>query len=283
MFNAKLKDGVLVVIGSAGIKSLAALPIIDFLLQNNVPIKRYIGSGAGAFLAALIITNNRKEDIPRLMSAIYNKQAMSDFNLNALLTMINFPFFKYQYGDGFLHNQRLLKLGKKFYGDLKIEDLPIPLEILTTDLITAESVMLDSGILYQALYASNALFPLFPPIWIQDKWLVDGSFTSILPILALNNYKFDLIVFINIDRCGEIHFENFAEFVCNTLLRTTAFAHMTERTLALDLMHSKSYYFTIAFEHRLSMWDEYAADLILDAGEIAMKEHGPQIMKILNI
>jgi NTE family protein len=70
------------------------------------------------------------------------------------------------------------------FGNLQIEDLPLPLRVTTTDAATGERVVLRSGSLVQALRASIALPFMFAPVQIDGRRLIDGFIADPLPVSA---------------------------------------------------------------------------------------------------
>jgi NTE family protein len=68
------------------------------------------------------------------------------------------------------------------YKDL--ENAAIPVHITATELMTGASVQLSSGSAVEAILASCAIPAVFPPILINDNYLVDGAIASNTPVMA---------------------------------------------------------------------------------------------------
>jgi NTE family protein len=64
----------------------------------------------------------------------------------------------------------------------RIEDAPIPLHVMATDLAAGVPVMLSSGDAVTALTASCAIPGVFPPVRVGDRLFVDGGATADHPI-----------------------------------------------------------------------------------------------------
>ena len=60
-------------------------------------------------------------------------------------------------------------------GFTRLEDVPIPVHAVATDLLSAEPVVLSSGDATQARPASSAIPGVFPPVSIRNRLLVDGG------------------------------------------------------------------------------------------------------------
>jgi len=76
------------------------------------------------------------------------------------------------------------KLLTETLGRITFADLSTPLAVMTTDLISRQSVTLDAGDVVTAVLATIAIPLVFPPVAWQGMSLVDGG--------LLNNTPFDV-------------------------------------------------------------------------------------------
>jgi NTE family protein len=63
-----------------------------------------------------------------------------------------------------------------------LEDARLPLHIVTTDIVSGDSVVLSEGPAAQAIIASTAIPGAFAPIRYRDFYLADGAISSNTPI-----------------------------------------------------------------------------------------------------
>src|ERR1700733_12426601 len=63
-----------------------------------------------------------------------------------------------------------------------LEDAKLPLHIVTTDIVTGDSVVLSEGSAAQAIIASTAIPGAFAPVRYKDFYLADGAISSNTPI-----------------------------------------------------------------------------------------------------
>jgi len=76
-----------------------------------------------------------------------------------------------------------------------LEDARLPLHIVTTDIITGDSVVLSEGSTSEAIVASTAIPGAFSPIYYRDHYLADGAVSSNTPIqVAVNKGAKRLII-----------------------------------------------------------------------------------------
>jgi NTE family protein len=64
----------------------------------------------------------------------------------------------------------------------RLEDAPIPLNVVATELGTGQAVVLNSGDATTALLASSAVPWLLPPVEIDGRLLVDGAAAADVPV-----------------------------------------------------------------------------------------------------
>jgi len=81
----------------------------------------------------------------------------------------------------------------------RIEDLPIPLTLVATDMMTGREVWLSKGDLAEAVRASAALPAVISPYQIGEKWFLDGGLTNPLPVSACRSLGAEVIIAVNPD------------------------------------------------------------------------------------
>ena len=63
-----------------------------------------------------------------------------------------------------------------------LEEAKLPVHIVTTDIVTGDSVVLSEGSTAEAIVASTAIPGAFSPIRYKDRYLADGAISSNTPI-----------------------------------------------------------------------------------------------------
>ncbi|HVT77436.1 MAG TPA: patatin-like phospholipase family protein [Acidimicrobiales bacterium] len=64
----------------------------------------------------------------------------------------------------------------------RLEDAPIPLHVVATDLLTGKDARLSTGNALEAITASASIPSVFPPVMIDGKALIDGGVVNNTPI-----------------------------------------------------------------------------------------------------
>ncbi|HEY0657373.1 MAG TPA: patatin-like phospholipase family protein, partial [Pyrinomonadaceae bacterium] len=86
------------------------------------------------------------------------------------------------------------------YGEnTNFDNLPIPFRAVATDLVNAETFVLRSGSLAQALRATMAIPAVFAPIELNGKVLADGGILNNIPTDVAKEMGADIILVVNIE------------------------------------------------------------------------------------
>lgn len=177
------------VFGSGGVKSVAALGVVEVLEQAGLRPDLVVGCSAGALFGALVAAGHSASEGQALAQRLWSREVTSQRRPRALLDLAmgsTWPRGMPDFGQRFaLRDDRLIcqRLHQAF-GEQRLEQLPIPLLVQASDAHSGEPVVLRQGRLCDALRASVALPFLFTPQRIGARWLVDGSVSDPLPVAA---------------------------------------------------------------------------------------------------
>ena len=64
----------------------------------------------------------------------------------------------------------------------ELENAALPVHIVTTDIVTGDSVVLSEGSVADAVVASTAIPGAFAPVLYKDRYLVDGAISANTPV-----------------------------------------------------------------------------------------------------
>ena len=173
-----------IVLGSGGVRSIAALGMVEVLAREGLRPDLVVGCSAGAMFGALIAAGHDAEEAVRIATTLWSADVTRQRRWRAIPQML-WPRLGGFNADFALRDDRLVmqRLHQAF-GDLQIESLGVALRVTTTDATTGERVVLRSGSLVQALRASIALPFMFKPVHIDGRRLIDGFVTDPLPVSA---------------------------------------------------------------------------------------------------
>lgn len=172
------------VLASGGARGLAHIGAIEELTRRGYEISSLSGTSAGALVAGLYATGKLEEAKNWFMSL--SKQqllALNDFSLGRNYVM---------------KGEKIMDAIKDIVPDCKIEDLPLPVSIVASDVIHNKEVVFTSGSLYEAVRASVSIPLFFRPVRKGDMLLVDGGLLNALPLNRVKRQEGDLLVAMNI-------------------------------------------------------------------------------------
>jgi NTE family protein len=109
-------------------------------------------------------------------------------------------------GGGLIGGQRMLAFMDRYFGALKVEDLPVPFIAVATDLRTGHEVWLQEGRLAEILRAAISLPGVFTPVRRERHWLVDGALVNPVPVSVCRAFGAELVIAVNLnaDQLGRL-------------------------------------------------------------------------------
>ena len=280
--NKTNKKKIGLVLGSGGIKCFAAISILKFLKKNNIPIDLVVGCSGGSIVATMWGAGYSPEQIEENVSKLINKDLFKKVNYRSILSVLNFPYGKFDKTSGFYNPSRLQKLYHSFYNDLKLEDLNPKIVLQTYDYVKRKGLILEEGLVADAVYASGASYPIFPPIKINNKLLIDGACASPLPVLEAVNRNMDVIIAVSFYEEPDPEPNGFL----NALFHHTRgiFYNLTksQTAFAIDIHHHEIILIRITFDRMIKLWEIKELPYILKTGEKIIEQKKEEIFNAIN-
>jgi NTE family protein len=172
------------VLGSGGARGLAHIGVIHALEEYGWEIGAISGSSMGALIAGFYAAG-------KLHDYTSWVQELTEFNVLRFLDIA-------WGGAGMLKGEYLMDTLKTFIGKHRIEDLPIPLTLVATDVLSRKEVWLNRGDLFEAIRASIAVPMVFTPHNINGRPLLDGGILNPVPIAPTLQDPTDAIIAVSL-------------------------------------------------------------------------------------
>lgn len=172
------------VLGSGGARGLAHIGVIRALEAHGWEIATISGSSMGALIGG-IYAAGKLDDYEKWV------RELTEFNV---LRFLDLGWGK----AGLFKGDMLMKTLKGFIGDHRIEEMPIPLTLVATDVLTRQEVWLSRGDLFDAIRASIAVPTIFAPHPIKGRKLLDGGILNPVPIAPTLRDPTDAIVAVSL-------------------------------------------------------------------------------------
>jgi NTE family protein len=102
-------------------------------------------------------------------------------------------------GAGLIGGMRLTDRLQESVGDLRIEDLPLRLAAIATEIGTGHEIWLTKGRLVSAMRASFALPGVFSPVKVGGRWLMDGALVNPVPVSAARALGARMVIAVNLN------------------------------------------------------------------------------------
>jgi len=178
-----IKD-ISLVLGSGGARGLAHIGAIRVLEAHGLQIRSLAGSSMGALIAGFYAAG-KLDDYEAWV------RELTEFNVLRFLDIA-------WGGSGMLKGDMLMGTLKDFIGDHRIEDLPIPLTIVATDVRARKEVWINEGSLFDAIRATIAVPTVFTPHLIKGRQLLDGGILNPVPIAPTLQDTTDAIIAVSV-------------------------------------------------------------------------------------
>ena len=272
---------VAVVIGAVGIRGLAAIPLFEFLDEAAIEVDVIIGTGGGALAAAMRgagLSTSAMRDVAAQLQA---ESPYTVLDYRTLLGLAHPRLARAGIDRALKRPQRLRAVYRRIFGDRRLEDFRPATLLQTADCVRGGSVVLDSGPAADAVYAAGALPPEFPPLRIDGRWLVDGSFVSPVPILEAIKRQADVIIALFHDDVPKAHPGNLLEANYNILAAYFARLSRDQLLLAVDLHHHEILFLPFRLDPHVGPWDVAALGRVLEAGRHVVARHADEMRALI--
>ncbi len=208
-------------LSGGGARGLAQIGILKVLEREGIPIDFIAGTSMGGILGGLYAAGYSAEELERIAKDIDWNDLMTDTpsRLSLFLSQREekegslFQFrldgLKPYIPTALTSGQKLTNLftglctrahlTSKWFRNPQssFDNLKIPFRAVTTDLVTGERVILDSGDLAEALKATMAIPLAFSPVESGDRLLVDGGLVDPIPVDVTKEMGADLVIAVN--------------------------------------------------------------------------------------
>ena len=150
-------------------RCIAHLGVLEVLMDRGIPIHVIAGTSGGGLVGALYASGRYT-----VSAIIRGIRELGWWKLSR-------PVFSFQ---GLVSSRRIGDYTRAWIGEIRFDQLTLPLAVVATDLLSGQRVVLQEGPVALAVQASCSLPVIFEPTCYQDRVLVDGGYVSQLPVQA---------------------------------------------------------------------------------------------------
>ncbi|MGQ0711751.1 MAG: patatin-like phospholipase family protein [Rhodoferax sp.] len=180
----KLPPRIGLALGGGAARGFAHVGVIQVLEEAGIHPQLVAGTSAGSLVAAFYASGKKGDELQKLAIGM-DEATIADWTL---------PLFN----RGMLRGEALAKYVNAQVRSRLIEDMPIPLGIVATDLKTGAGILFQRGDTGTAVRASSAVPAVFQPVRIAGRDYVDGGLYSPVPVRAARSMGAELVVAVDI-------------------------------------------------------------------------------------
>ena len=166
----------------AGGGSLGAVQVgmMQALAKRGISADMVVGSSVGALNGAFYAGDPTLAGVERLAQIWRGLRRCDVFPLT-WRTLLGFVWRR----DFLISHNGIRKLIDDYIPYRNLEDAALPVHIVTTDIITGDSIVFSDGPAAEAIVASTAIPGAFSPVYYRDHYLSDGAVSSNTPVRAV--------------------------------------------------------------------------------------------------
>jgi NTE family protein len=165
------------VLAGGGSFGAVQVGMLHSLAAHGVSADMVVGSSVGALNGAFYAGDPTLDGVKRLAEIWRGLRRHDVFPIN-WRTVLSFLWRR----DFLISHDGVRKLIADHIPYRNLQDAKVPVHIVTTDIISGDSVVLSEGSTAEAIVASTAIPGAFSPIHYKDFYLADGAISSNTPI-----------------------------------------------------------------------------------------------------
>jgi NTE family protein len=254
-------------LGAGGARGLAHIGVLKVLEAEGIKPDFIAGASMGAIIGALYASGMSLTEI--------EKEAMSLTKRKILSKVFDFA-----------NPQKSLIAGKKVHdyiahlvGGKTFNDTIIPLRIVTTNLGNGEQMILKKGSIARAIKASISVPGIFPPVKIEEHYLIDGGIVNPTPIDVVKRMGADIVIGVDFISKREIKIDN--PGIVATLLQSYEIIRTQAVKLRLDKMNHDAIMIKPEIRGMIDSFKFYNIEKFIKSGEEATQKEVERIKRKL--
>jgi len=174
--------GVGLVLSGGGARGLAHVGVLAALAQNGVPVDAIGGTSIGGIVAALYAFEWDPEAMARSLVATFSKRRISDFAVPRTA----------------LFSERSFTRTFGWVGDTRMEDAPVTVFCVSTNLNKGIPAIHRTGRLETWLRATAAITGIFPPVIEAGTIHVDGGVLNNMPVDIIRDFGVSSVIAVDV-------------------------------------------------------------------------------------
>lgn len=267
------------VLGSGGVRSIAALGIAEALSQAGMRPDLVVGCSSGALFGACIAMGMTGGQGLEAATRLWSAELTRRKRWSAYFELVAPRLMRFDAGFSLRDARLIRERVEQAFGDARLENLPIPLRVVATLAATGGSRVLSHGRVSDAVRASMALPFIFPSVEIDGQRLSDGVISDPLPVAAARDAA--TVITLGFKGAMPRRIDRASRLVAQV---TTAMINNLQqaRVDAARAAGQRMLHIELDIDRRVGLWDTSAMPRIFEAGRRAAIDRLPAIDAMLN-
>lgn len=188
------------VIGSGGIKCIAAVGIWKVLCEAQIPVDMVIGCSGGSVVGASIALGYSSEKMIRNAAQLWTSDITRKIHVASLWNILNLKQKNFNTQIGIFDDTVMCRnIARSIGEETTFADTRLPFFCVATDFHTGAAVVLSRGSLAKAVRISSGIPVIFKPIEWNGQLLIDGGLSNPLPIDIAILHGADIIIAVGFE------------------------------------------------------------------------------------
>ena len=167
-------------------RGMAHIGVLKALEEESIPIDMISGTSAGALAGACYARERKAAILEELMLGLDWRKLAGLIDLNLILLW-----------KGFVQGEKAKLFLSSIIGDVRFEDLEIPLSVVAADVQSMEEIVLSEGSVVEAVRASISMPMMFTPVKWRGRFLIDGGVVNPMPVDVVRNMGAEIVIAVN--------------------------------------------------------------------------------------
>jgi NTE family protein len=278
ILRAAIKPRLALVLGSGGVRSIAAVGIAEQLAREGIKPDVIVGCSSGALFGATIAAGMSASEALDSATTLWSADLTQQRRWWSYAQLLAPRLAGFGPGFSMRDDRRIVQRLTRAFGELRLENLETPLRVAATDAATGERVVLSRGPLVEALRASMAVPFLFPSVEVRGRRLVDGVISDPLPVAAASDAH--VVIALGFEGAMPRKLDRPSRLVAQS--STTLINNLMEARLeAAKASGQVLVHMELDLDRRVGLWDTGAMPYLFEAGRRAAQLRLREIATLL--
>ena len=179
-------------LSGGGARGLAHIGVLKVLEREGIRVDFLAGTSMGGLIAAGYAAG--------FDTAYLEQVALRMSRWRKLLPLVD----RSLPGLGLVKSHRVRQYLASQFGEMTFDQLRIPLALVAVDLLSGEEVVLQSGMVAEAVRATVSLPGVFAPFPLDGRLLVDGGVLNNLPVDVVREMGAEVVIAANVSGDAEL-------------------------------------------------------------------------------